>query len=115
MPKVAIAKPRPIITDPNITVQRTPTSEARARLERVPGVGPKIANCVLLFAYERLEVVPVDVWIHRAVSQTYLPDRKQRTGELAVRTFSEQFFGPYAGYAQQFLFHHWRMTYRKGR
>ena len=92
-----------------------PLAEARTRLSRVPGVGPKIANCVLLFAYERLEVVPVDVWIHRAVSQTYLPGRKQRTHELAVQTFSERFFGPYAGYAQQFLFHHWRMTYRRGR
>jgi N-glycosylase/DNA lyase len=92
-----------------------PLEEARARLGRVPGVGPKIANCVLLFAYERLEVVPVDVWIQRAVSQTYLPDRNQRARELAVQTFSENFFGPYAGYAQQFLFHHWRMTYRKGR
>jgi N-glycosylase/DNA lyase len=92
-----------------------PVAEARARLCRVPGVGPKIANCVLLFAYGRLEVVPVDVWIHRAVSQIYLPDRKKRTGELAVQTFSEKFFGPYAGYAQQFLFHHWRMAYRRGR
>lgn len=95
-------------------IRGLPLEEARARLSRVPGVGPKIANCVLLFAYERLEVVPVDVWIYRAVSQTYLGGRKQRTGELAVQTFSEKFFGPYAGYAQQFLFHHWRMTYRRG-
>ncbi|MBV9488379.1 MAG: hypothetical protein JO069_01470 [Verrucomicrobia bacterium] len=90
-----------------------PVAEARARLCRVPGVGPKIANCVLLFAYERLEVVPVDVWIHRVVSQTYLPSAR-RTPESHVQSFSETFFGPYAGYAQQFLFHHWRMTYRRG-
>lgn len=96
-------------------IRDLPVPEARARLGCVPGIGPKIANCVLLFAYERLEVVPVDVWIHRAVSRTYLPSRQQRTGELAVQTFSEKFFGPYAGYAQQFLFHHWRMTYRKER
>ena len=96
-------------------IRHLPVAEARARLCGVPGVGPKIANCVLLFAYERLEVVPVDVWIHRAVSQTYLPDPQKRTGALAVQTFSEKFFGPYAGYAQQFLFHHWRMTYRKAK
>jgi N-glycosylase/DNA lyase len=96
-------------------IRSLPLAEARAQLGRVPGVGPKIANCVLLFAYERLDVVPVDVWIHRAVSQTYLPDQKKRTAELAVQTFSEKFFGPFAGYAQQFLFHHWRMTYRRGR
>jgi N-glycosylase/DNA lyase len=95
-------------------IRDLPLEEARTRLGRVPGVGPKIANCVLLFAYERLDVVPVDVWIHRAVSQTYLTDRKQPTRELTVQTFSERFFGPYAGYAQQFLFHHWRMTYRRG-
>jgi N-glycosylase/DNA lyase len=91
-----------------------PTEAAREQLCRIPGVGPKIANCVLLFAYERLDVVPVDVWIHRAVAQTYFADRK-RNREQAVQTFSEQFFGPYAGYAQQFLFHHWRMTYRRER
>ncbi len=91
-----------------------PTAEARAQLRRVPGVGDKIANCVLLFAYERLEVVPVDVWIHRAVTETYL--RGQKTARpAAVEDFSRGFFGPYAGYAQQFLFHHWRMTYRRGR
>ena len=41
------------------------TSVARDRLCRLPGVGRKVANCVLLFAYERLDVVPVDIWIAR--------------------------------------------------
>ncbi|HEY0793400.1 MAG TPA: DNA glycosylase [Chthoniobacterales bacterium] len=88
-----------------------PTDVARQQLCRIPGVGPKIANCVLLFAYERLNVVPVDVWIHRAVAQTYFAGRG-RTREQVVQAFTEEYFGPYAGYAQQFLFHHWRMTYR---
>ena len=90
-----------------------PTAEARQILCRCPGVGDKIANCVLLFALERLDAVPIDVWISRALQQTYFSEnqnvRASRLSEFC------SYFGPYAGYAQQYLFHHWRMTYRKTR
>jgi N-glycosylase/DNA lyase len=88
-----------------------PTREAREVLCRFPGVGEKIANCVLLFAYERMDAVPVDVWIGRAVRQSYFAGQP----EIGVARLSEfcSYFGPYAGYAHQYLFHHWRMTYRK--
>jgi N-glycosylase/DNA lyase len=91
-----------------------PTAEARRTLCRFPGVGDKIANCVLLFAYERMDAVPIDVWIGRALRQTYFPLEAQNVRASRLSEFCN-YFGPYAGYAQQYLFHHWRMTYRKTR
>lgn len=91
-----------------------PTAEARQILCRFPGVGDKIANCVLLFAYERMDAVPIDVWIGRALRQTYFPSNAQNVRASHLSEFCS-YFGPYAGYAQQYLFHHWRMTYRKTR
>jgi N-glycosylase/DNA lyase len=91
-----------------------PTPEAREILCRFPGVGDKIANCVLLFAYERMDAVPIDVWIGRALRQAYFPGEAQNIRASRLSEFCS-YFGPYAGYAQQYLFHHWRMTYRKTR
>ena len=90
------------------------SDEIRTVLCRFPGVGDKIANCVLLFAFGRLEVMPIDVWIARVLREKYFPEKsKLRPADLAE--FCGQYFGPYAGYAQQYLFHHWRLTYRKER
>ncbi|MBV8212239.1 MAG: hypothetical protein JOZ08_03320 [Verrucomicrobia bacterium] len=91
---------------------KLPSDEIRTTLCRFPGVGDKIANCVLLFAFGKLEVMPIDVWIERVLREKYFPKKKKfRPAELAE--FCRQYFGPYAGYAQQYLFHHWRLTYRK--
>ena len=87
-----------------------PDDELRARLCELPGVGVKVANCVMLFAYERLRAFPIDVWIERVLRQQYFPRRKKITaGQL--REFCADHFGPHGGYAQQYLFHH----ARKGR
>lgn len=90
------------------------TDEARLELCRVPGVGEKIANCVLLFAYERLEVVPIDVWIRRGLQEIYFTNQR-KVSAIELKSFSTRYFGPYAGYAQQYLFHYWRLNYRKRR
>jgi N-glycosylase/DNA lyase len=88
-----------------------PSDEIRSILCRFPGVGDKIANCVLLFAFGRLEVMPIDVWIARVLREKYFPKKRTiRPAQLAA--FCQQYFGPHAGYAQQYLFHHWRLTYR---
>jgi N-glycosylase/DNA lyase len=103
-----------MVTDGEIELNalaKLPSEEIRAALCRFPGVGDKIANCVLLFGYGRLEVMPIDVWIARALREKYFPaNAKIRPAQLAE--FCQQYFGPYAGYAQQYLFHHWRLTYR---
>jgi N-glycosylase/DNA lyase len=90
-----------------------PTAEARQILRQCPGVGDKIANCVLLFALERMDAVPIDVWISRALQQTYFSEDQNVKGSRLSEFCT--YFGPYAGYAQQYLFHYWRMTYRKTR
>jgi len=82
------------------------TTEARERLCSLPGVGRKVANCVLLFAYERLDAVPVDVWIARIL----LAMRRRKSTNLELERYSKRRFGAYAGYIQQYLFHHARMT-----
>jgi N-glycosylase/DNA lyase len=82
------------------------TEEARMALCELPGVGRKVANCVLLFAYERLDAVPVDVWISRILQAM----RRRKSTNLQLEEFSGRRFGLYAGYVQQYLFHHARVT-----
>jgi N-glycosylase/DNA lyase len=81
--------------------------ELRAALCALPGVGAKVANCVMLFAYERLQAFPIDVWIERVLKQQYFP-RKRKVTATQLRAFSAAHFGPHGGYAQQYLFHHAR-------
>lgn len=84
-----------------------PTPMAREELQRFPGVGRKIADCVLLFAFQRQDAFPVDVWVQQALRHLYFPKSKQVTPARLVR-FSETHFGVNTGYAQQYLFHYAR-------
>ena len=98
------------ILDEKIDWQRLPTmatDEARVELMKLRGVGQKIADCVLLFAGGHQEVFPVDVWIERALQRLYFP--KRRPSAKRLRKFADNHFGPYAGFAQQYLFHHARV------
>jgi len=81
--------------------------DLRARLCELPGVGAKVANCVMLFAYERLRAFPIDVWIERVLREKYFP-RARRLNAGRLRAFTEKYFGDHGGYAQQYLFHHAR-------
>lgn len=85
---------------------------ARACLMSLPGVGQKIADCVLLFAYGRPAAFPLDVWVMRALRRLYFARRRPTPRRL--REFSAAYFGPNAGYAQQYLFHCERTKMRKG-
>src|SRR5205823_2073968 len=82
-------------------------AELRKQLCALPGVGPKIANCVMLFGYERLRAFPIDVWIERVLRRQYFPRQKKITPQR-LREFSQTYFGKHGGYAQQYLFHHAR-------
>jgi N-glycosylase/DNA lyase len=84
----------------------------REKLCALPGVGAKVANCVMLFAYERLRAFPIDVWIERVLTEKYFPGTKKVTAQ-GLREFCETYFGDHGGYAQQYLFHHARTTSRK--
>jgi N-glycosylase/DNA lyase len=83
--------------------------ELRAQLCSLPGVGAKVANCVMLFAYERLRAFPIDVWIERVLRERYFAGKRNVTAQK-LREFCDSYFGEHGGYAQQYLFHHARKT-----
>jgi N-glycosylase/DNA lyase len=78
-----------------------PYPAAKARLVELPGVGEKVADCVLLFGAGRLEAFPVDTWILRALARHY---GLEGWKPAQVAQFGRAHFGPRAGLAQQFLF-----------
>jgi N-glycosylase/DNA lyase len=82
-------------------LRAAPLDEAREELTSLPGVGPKIADCVLLFGLDRLEAYPVDRWIRRATREL-MARPKARDDELARWAVR---LGPGRGYLQQVLFH----------
>jgi len=79
-----------------------PYKEAKTTLKRLPGIGNKIADCILLFSCGFSEAFPVDTWIKRILRQYYFEDRKVSNEQLY--SFGMDYFGKYAGYAQQFLY-----------
>jgi len=87
-------------------IRGLPLAEARVELMQLRGVGGKITDCVLLFAYGFDSAFPVDVWVERALQQLYFPRR--RASEKRLRHFATSHFGAHAGYAQQYLFHYMR-------
>ena len=102
--------------------------QAKEELLRFPGVGPKVADCVMLFSLEKLEAFPVDVWIKRAVSKYYAAhfpsnlvrrmsqEKSLSTAEYKqLNLFGRSYFGQYAGYAQEYLYYHERIGSRNRR
>lgn len=81
-------------------VAAMPLEEARHELQKIQGVGPKVAECVLLFGMGRLEAFPLDVWMKRALKVLF-PGK------------APEDFGPYAGIAQQVIFHYCRQHPRE--
>jgi len=77
---------------------------ALEELIKLPGVGEKIANCTLLFACGFDHAFPIDVWIERALRRIYFPGKRRVTAR-ELRQFTRSHFGPYAGWAQQYLFY----------
>lgn len=82
-------------------IENLPTPQAREQLQTLPGVGRKIADCVLLFGYGRLESFPIDTWIGRFMRDSY--QLHEYTDEQ-IQAFARAHFGPHAGFAQQFIF-----------
>ena len=87
-------------------------SAAREELMLLPGVGRKIADCVLLFAYGFQSAFPVDVWVVKALQSLYFPRR--RVSLKRLHHFAGSHFGPHAGLAQQYLFHYVRTANKTG-
>src|SRR5438874_10117150 len=89
-------------------------AELREQLCDLPGVGSKVANCVMLFGYERIKAFPIDLWIERVLREKYFP-RNRKVTSAGLAEFAANYFGAHGGYAQQYLFHHARMTGKRRR
>jgi len=100
-----------------------PYSQAKKRLIQLPGVGPKVADCILLFSLEKTEAFPVDVWIKRVIinhysdhfSKSFISKISQSRSiscleYTKINEFGRSYFGEHAGYAQEYLFYFERMN-----
>lgn len=75
---------------------------------KIPGVGPKVGDCILLYGYGFKKAFPVDIWINRIISKLYF--NSKNVSNLKVRSFGIEKFGNYAGYTQLYLFHYARKS-----
>ena len=92
-----------------VSLRSAPYRQAKAELLGIKGVGEKIADCVCFFSLDKDEAVPVDTHVRQLAQRLFLPEMKARSITSAVyRRISEVFadrYGPYAGWAQQFLYY----------
>lgn len=82
------------------------TAEVRQMLMIIKGVGPKVADCVLLFSCGRKEVFPIDVWVKRMMSYFYFEGNEITMD--AIHRLADKKYGQWAGFAQQYLFYYAR-------
>ncbi|MBI2142848.1 DNA repair protein [Candidatus Woesearchaeota archaeon] len=97
-------------------LRRLGYEKAKEKLLELPGVGSKVADCILLFSCGFYGAFPVDVWVKRAMIGNYSDElskfaaarKPKKVTEKVIAEFARSYFGGYAGYAQQFLYHHAR-------
>lgn len=78
------------------------TEDAKKELLRLPGVGPKVADCIMLFSMQKHDAYPVDVWVKRVTEHFYI---HQDVPMKQIQEFAEEKFGDLSGFAQQYLFY----------
>ena len=89
-------------------IKKLSTKEAKDELLKLQGVGPKVADCILLFSCERREVFPIDVWVERVMHNLYFKNSSKRIRKNDILEYANKNFGKYAGIVQQHLFHNVR-------
>ena len=93
--------------------------KAKEIISKVPGIGDKVADCILLFSLDKLEAFPLDRWMIRILERYYPNTFEFSTKSITHRQYEilhekiTNYFGPYSGYAQQFLFKMERENYQK--
>ena len=89
--------------------QNKNTLEVREELLTLSGVGPKVADCILLFSeLKRFEVFPIDVWVRRVMNDLYIKSEDEtKVSKVKIEKLAEEKFGDLKGLAQQYLFY-WR-------
>jgi N-glycosylase/DNA lyase len=85
--------------------ENLPVAEIETYLESLTGVGPKVANCIMLFSMKKTNVFPIDVWIRRVMNRFYGMGEENVS---AITDYAERNFGEYGGIAQQYLFNYIR-------
>ena len=83
------------------------TNDARDILLTLPGVGPKVADCILLFStLKRFDVFPIDVWVRRVMNDLYIHDAdEKKVNKNEIQKIADEKFGTLQGLAQQYLFY----------
>ena len=83
------------------------TKEIREELLKLPGVGPKVADCILLFStLNRYDVFPIDVWVRRVMNELYIHNKdEKKVSKREIEKIAIDKFGPLQGFAQQYLFY----------
>lgn len=81
------------------------TDEARDELNKLPGVGNKVADCTLLYSGTKRDVFPTDVWVKRVMEELYF---KRNASFKEIQDFAQSYFGELSGVAQQYLFYYAR-------
>ena len=80
----------------------------KEELLKFPGVGPKVADCIMLFSLKKLEVFPIDVWVRRVMNELYIKkDDETKVDKKEIERLAKEKYGNLAGLAQQYLFY-WR-------
>lgn len=79
------------------------TKEALAKFMENVGIGPKVASCILLFAYQKYDVFPIDTWVKKVMKNDYGIEGEKNIREFAIKTY-----GKYSGIAIQYLFNYGR-------
>ena len=93
--------------------------EAKNQIKKIPGIGNKVADCILLFSLEKLEAFPLDRWMIRTLKRYYSNEFEFNTKTITDRQYDllhhkiVNRFGRFAGYAQQFLFKMERENFQK--
>lgn len=96
------------VVDENISLEQLKglnSEDCFNAMLKFSGVGPKVANCILVFAMGKVESCPVDVWVKRVMEYFYF---HEDTPNKKIEQFARRKFGKYAGYAQQYLFYYAR-------
>lgn len=95
----------------NELAQIKDTNKIREILETLPGVGPKVADCILLFGLKRFEVFPIDVWVRRIMNDLYIKNEDEtKVNKKEIETLAKTKYAELAGIAQQYLFYWKRET-----
>lgn len=86
----------------------TSTEIVREKLLQLPGVGPKVADCIMLFSLKKFDVFPIDVWVRRVMNDLYIKeDDEEKVNKKQIENLAKEKYKNLAGLAQQYLFY-WR-------